>query len=162
MHFMLDRHSLREPVSPYSGGGETPVPLFSRRKEHEVHGFMLKVVNNHCSELESLVEGPRLDGRVRLTIVVLITPLFRRQPCFEQTFAAVTKEFSAEGVSLVVREPRALDEMFLGFRWESDMKYVRAQAKHLNPMGAGFYQLGVQVLEVIHPGDYPGLAELRF
>jgi len=61
-----------------------------------------------------------------------------------------------------VQHPRALDEMVLGFRWEADMRYVLACAKHLNPMGAGFFQLGVQTLQMVHPGDYPELSGVRF
>ena len=37
------------------------------------------------------------------------------------------------------------------------MTFLRAQAKHLDPMGGGFYQLGFQLIEIILPGDYPEL-----
>jgi len=37
------------------------------------------------------------------------------------------------------------------------MTYLRAQAKHLNPLGGGFFQLGLRVTSLVHPGDYPQL-----
>jgi len=133
------------------------MPLFSKNQERAVQSLLLKLVNNNCPELTALAEGPRIEGRVNLTIVVQIIPLKDGRPQFDQAFAAVTKEFSTSGMGIVLSGPHPLDELFVGFRLESDMKYVRAKAKHLNPMGAGFFQLGIQLSEVIVPGDYPGL-----
>lgn len=134
----------------------------SRRREQEVQGFVSKLVNNHCPELQALIEGPRKDIRLPLTVIVLVTPLEGRRLRMEKTFAAPTKEFSSTGVSLVLPEPRAVDEVILAFRNEFDMKYIRAQSRHLDPMGAGYYQLGLQMTEVVVAGDYPGLASLSF
>lgn len=136
--------------------------MFSRRKQQEVQRFLLKVVNNHCAELEALAGGPRGERRVRLTMVVLVIPVTHDRPMLHKMFAAVTKEFSTTGLSLAVSEPCALDEVILAFRWESDMKYVRAKAVHLNPMGAGFYHLGLKTIEVVAVGDYPVLEDVRF
>jgi hypothetical protein len=135
--------------------------MISRRKEHEVQGFILKLVNNHCDELEPFIEGPRLESRVRLTLVVLVIPLIRKKLAMEKMFPAVTKEFSTNGVSLVLNPARALDEVVLGFRWEAEMRYLRAKAKHASPMGVGFFQMGFRVTEIIHAGDYRELCELR-
>ena len=136
--------------------------LFSRKKEHEVQSFILKLVNNNCAELEALMEGPRLEGRANLVVPVLVVPMEKRRPQLDRTFAVVTKEFATVGVSVVLSEPKAVDDVILGFRWEGAMKYVLAKAKHLNPMGAGFYQLGFQLKEMVYPGDYPGLDNVRF
>jgi len=123
---------------------------------------MLKLVNNNCSDLESLIEGPRLEGRVRLTIVVMVIPVVKGKLAFEQMFPAVTKEFSTTGVSLVLNYPRSLDVVVLGFRWERSMQFLRGKAKHLSPMGAGFFQLGLQLTDVVYAGDHPGLEEVFF
>jgi hypothetical protein len=138
------------------------VLLLSRKKRQEVQRFLLKVVNNHCAELEALATGPRGERRVRLTMVVLVIPMIQGRPMLGKMFSAVTKEFSTSGVSLVVSDPRVLDEVILAFRWESDMKFVLAKAVHLNPMGAGFYHLGLKTTEILEVGDYPGLADVRF
>ena len=138
------------------------MPLFCRRDAMDVQSFMLKVVNNNCEDIEAMAEGPRLENRVRLSVVALVVPLKGNRPIIERTFAVVTKEFSTVGVSLITNHPRALDEVILGFRWEGDMQFVRGKAKHLNPMGAGFYQMGVQLKEMAHPTDYPGLDSLDF
>lgn len=142
--------------------GERSVRLFAKNKEMGVQSFLLKLVNNNCPGLEALAEGPRLDGRVNLVIVTLIIPLDKGRPQVEESFSAITKEFSTTGVSIVLSAPVGLDDVILGFRWEGEMKFLRATAKHLNPMGGGFYQLGFQMTETIHVGDFPELQSLGF
>lgn len=136
---------------------DSAVLTFFQKREHEVQSFMLKLVNNNCPELKALEEGPRLETRVNMTLVVLVIPIVRKRPKIEQMFAAVTKEFTTLGLSLVLNEPRAVDEVVVGFRWEGEMKFIRATAKHLSPMGAGFYQVGLQLNQMLHPSDWPEL-----
>jgi hypothetical protein len=138
------------------------VRLFTRNRESEVRGFVLKVVNNNCPELKSLLEGPRADSRVNLTVVVLVVPVHRKKLMLEQSFFAVTKEFSGSGVGLVVERPRPIEEAVLGFRWEGDTVFLRAWSKHLHPLGGGFFQIGMELTEVVPVGDYPELASLSF
>jgi hypothetical protein len=137
------------------------VPLLSRDKERAVERLILKIINNHCSEVGALFEGPRLDSRVSLVVVVLVVPLEQGKPALPQAFAAVTKEFSASGVSLVLPEPLGLDKVVLGFRWENEMKWMRATARHLSPLGAGFYQVGFRLTEIVCVGDCPELRSLQ-
>jgi hypothetical protein len=136
------------------------VRLFMRDKTRAVQSFILKVVNNNCPELAALIEGPRLENRVNLTVVVLVVPLENGQPLARKAFTAVTKEFSTTGLALVLDEPKALDEVIIGFRWQREMTFIRATAKHLNPLGGGFFQLGLQMTEMVYPNEVPGLESL--
>lgn len=133
------------------------MPLFTKDRKREVQSFLLKVVNNNCRELQSLMDGPRMESRVPMVRVVLVVPLAGDRPAMAQAFTAITKELSTTGMALVLTEPRALDEVIVGVRWEGDMTYLRAKARHLNPIGGGFYQLGLHVTSVVHPSDYPQL-----
>jgi len=135
--------------------------LFARNREHEVQSFMLNLVNNNCPELKGMTEGPRLESRVNLTVVVMVIPIEKGKLVLADRFAAVTKEFTTLGVALVLNDCRAVDRVILGFHWEGSMKFVLAQARHLSPMGAGFWQLGLRLKEVVHPDDYPELETVR-
>jgi hypothetical protein len=134
----------------------------SKRKIHEVQSFTLKVVNNTCSELKALMEGPRLERRVNLTLVVLIIPMERKQPQIKKCFSAVTKEFSTTGISLVLDSPRPLDNLIVGLRWEGEMRFIAARVCHLHPLGEGFYQLGLDLQEMVRAADYPALEKIGF
>lgn len=134
--------------------------LFSRKKDAGVQGFILKLLNSHCSEVDALQEGPRLEGRMNLTVVVLVVPLEKGKIRADRAFSALTKEFATGGMSLLFGEPRAVDDILVGFWCEGEMKYIGGKAKHLSPIGGGFYQLGVKLLQMVHPSDYPGLEKL--
>jgi hypothetical protein len=138
------------------------VQLFTRDKKRAVQSFILNVVNNNCPELAALVEGPRLENRVNLTVVVLVVPVENDRPLVGKAFTAVTKEFSTTGLAVVLDGPMGLDEAIVGFRWQREMTFIRAATRHLNPMGGGFFQLGLQLTEVVHPSDVPGLESLYF
>ncbi len=135
--------------------------LFAKNREHEVQSFMLNLVNNNCPELKGMMEGPRLERRVNLSVVVMVIPVEKGKLVLADRFAAVTKEFTTLGVALVLNDCRAVDRAILGFRWEGSMKFVLAQARHLSPMGGGFWQLGMRLKEIVHPDDYPELNTVR-
>ena len=136
--------------------------LFARKKESTVQTFIVSLLNNNCPALRQQADGPRIEGRVNLTMVLMVVPVEERKPLPRRAFAAVSKEFSSSGVAVVVDRPAGLDEAFLGFRWRGDIVWVRAKAKHLHPMGAGFYQLGFRLTEMLSISDYPELAKLAF
>ena len=136
--------------------------LFTRNRELPVQSFVLKLVNNNCPELEAMIEGPRLDRRVNLTVVVLIIPVEGGRPRLGESFTAVTKEFSNKGLAVVLDRPIGLDEVIVGFRWEGEMTFVRGKARHLNPLGGGFHQLGFKLNDIVQVCDYPELESVYF
>jgi hypothetical protein len=136
--------------------------LFSRNKDIAVQSLIVKLVNNNCAEVDALMDGPRVEGRVNLTVVVHVVPVEGKKPAIGKAFTAVTKEFSSTGMSVVIREPLSEDDFYIGFQWEGETKWVRAKAKHLRPMGGAFYQLGLRLTDVIYVGDYPELGLLTW
>ncbi len=136
--------------------------LFSKPKDRAVQSFTLKLVNNNCLGRTTTLEGARADSRVNLVVVVMVIPMVDGKPQVTKTFMAVTKEFSSTGVAIVLDAARQVDEAVLGFRFEGDMTFIRAKAKHMDPLGGGFRQLGFHLQEVLSAGDYPELASMSF
>ncbi len=136
--------------------------LFTEKKEVEVERFLLRLANGNCSQIGALAEGPRVDSRVNITMVVLVIPVEDRKPVVGRMFAAVTQDISNTGASLVLDRPRTLDEMILVFRSDSGIRFLRAEATHLDPMGAGFYHLGVDITRLLRTADFPELQTVRF
>lgn len=134
--------------------------LFSRNKQIGVQTFLLRLVNNHCPELGPLFDNRRDETRVPVCVATLVVPLKDGKPSLSEHFPTVTKEFSTTGVSIVLNEPRGLDDVILAFRWESEMTFIKGKARHLNPMGAGFYHLGIQLSTVVRADEYPELGTL--
>jgi hypothetical protein len=138
------------------------MPLFSTSKDMGVRSFLLKLVNNNCSEVQAHSDGPRTESRVCLVVVVAVIPLKDGQLQMDDAFTAVTKEFSTHGLAIVLDRPCGIDKAILGFRVGGELTFAKAEAKHLDPMGGGFFQLGFQVTNIIPTGDYPQLQGLNF
>ncbi len=136
------------------------MPLFCRKKTIDVQSFILKIINNDCADLKATVEGPRTESRARVCVVVLIVPVENGEPLLDETFAGVTKELSSTGLALMLHEPKTPDDLIVGFRCENKLHFIHGKARHLNPMGGGFYQLGIELTEMVETGDYPSLASL--
>ena len=138
------------------------MPLFAAKDDFRVRRFVLKLVNNNCVGLQTSLDDQRLDSRVCLVMPIVVIPIERERLHVAEAFTAVTKEFSNNGVAIVLERPQTFDEVLLGFRFEGEMTFIRATTKHLNPMGGGFYQLGFQLLDVVSTGDYPGLEDVSY
>ena len=134
--------------------------LFAPNKEFKVRGLVLKLINTHCPALRTKVNDTRIDNRVNLAVVVLVIPLKNGQIQADEAFKTVTKDFSSAGLAMVLERPLGIEQAILGFRMGGEMAYVRAEARHINPMGGDFFQLGFRLLEVVSAGDYPGLETL--
>ncbi len=136
--------------------------LRNRKKEIEAQRLILKLVNNHCPELRDLHDGPRLEGRVNLTLPAWVVPIEGKMPVIARAFAVVSKEFSPSGFSVVVHRPFSGDRVLVGFAWEDERTYFKGEVQHVSPLGAGFSQLGILVHELICVADHPELNALNF
>jgi hypothetical protein len=134
--------------------------IFSKNIDFKVRGLVLKLLNNNCSALRTKINEARIDSRVNLSVVVVVIPLKDGQLQLTDAFATVTKDFSSTGLALVLSQPLAVDQAILGFRVGGEIAFVRAEAKHINPMGAEYFQLGFRLMEVVSAADYPGLESI--
>ena len=137
------------------------MPLFRRDKGRAVRSFILNLVNGHCLDSHRLGQGPRLESRVNLSLVALIVPVENKELRLDKSLSVVTKEFSTTGVSVVLNGPSSLDEVIVGFCQNSEITFARAKARHLSPMGGGFFQLGLEMTEIVSPTKYPALSGLE-
>lgn len=135
--------------------------LFRRDRSRAVRNFVLKLVNSKSLDSRRVDQGPRLEDRVNLTMVVTVVPLENQRPRIDKSLVTVTKEFSSTGVSVVLSEPHPLDEAILVFSCSAETTFARAKVKHLSPMGSGFFQLGLHMTEIVSVADYPELEALH-
>jgi len=136
--------------------------FFVQKRIPEIQSFMLKFVNNHTNVLESVALHKRRETRARLNVVVVVVPYENGKVLVDEGFTAVSKEFSTSGMSLILPEPRGFDQVVIGLKFLGEMRFLLARAVHLTPMGGGFYQLGLQFMEMLHPADLPELQNVTF
>jgi hypothetical protein len=127
---------------------------FFKRRVHEVKSLVIRLLASGCQE------GHRVDSRIMRAVVGVVIPIADRRPQIGQAFTATTKDFSNTGVAMVIKQPHAPDQAILGFHLSGKMVFFRAEVRHTEPMGGGFYQHGFQLFEVVSLEDYPELESL--
>ncbi len=138
-----------------------------KKKEKEVQRQILRLLNNHRAELDFSIDEARVEQRANLTIAVFIVPSKDGKPIIEEAFPAVTKDFSSNGISLIVREQFPYDELILGLPHgenapgESELSFVHCKVRHQKPLAEGIVQLGVQLRLLLDRDEYPELTALR-
>src|SRR5271169_707516 len=87
----------------------------------------------------------RVDERIPIAIVVAVVPSIDGRPDSQAAFVTLTKNISAEGISVVVNKPLASDEMFIGFPGKKGLNFVKAQVLHREKMALGCHKLGLRM-----------------
>ena len=131
---------------------------FSNPKALAVKNRVLELINETCGGQPNKTNGRRVDSRIRRVVVGIVVPIEDRQLHVDRTFTVLTKDFSSGGVAIVVNAPKGPEQAILGFRLEGAMSFFRAESRHIEPMGGGFFQIGYQLFEVVSARDYPELA----
>lgn len=130
------------------------------RKRKEAQGFLAKIMNNNCPRLDVSGAEGRGEQRMNLALAVYVVPVRDGKPDVNGAFSTVTKEISSSGMSLVCTDPKDDREFVVAVPWDGFTTHFWTTIKHQNPLGAGLWQVGVQVDQIIAEGDYPGLSEL--
>lgn len=133
----------------------------SRNQQREVQKVLVKLLNQNCNEVLNLLDGPREEGRINLTIAVYVIPWNHKRPNAELAFAATTRELSSSGLSIVVDQPIACERVIIGWAFEGTMWFARGKFRHQDPIGAGFWNAGVELEALISVDDYPELASIH-
>lgn len=124
------------------------------KRIHDVASLVGRLLNSDCPECR------RVDSRTMRVMVGIVVPLANRHPQVGEAFTATTKDFSNTGVAMMIHQPQTADQAILGFRLSGAMVFFRAQTKHMEPAGGGFFQYGFQLFEVVSLEDYPELESL--
>jgi hypothetical protein len=131
------------------------------KKRKEAQRFLARIINNQCSLLDKMRDGPRDEPRVNLALVLLVVPIRGRRLDTERAFAAVTREVSTSGLSLATHVSCDADEVVLGIRYDGETRFLRAQVRHEEPLAVGLYQVGVLVAGALRGDDYPELLAVQ-
>ncbi len=102
----------------------------------------------------------RQDERIHTAIVVAVVPAIDGRPDSQAAFATLTKNISAEGISVVVNKQLPANEFFIGFPGKTGLNFVRAEVLHREKMALGCHKLGLKMQELVDVADYPELSRI--
>ena len=130
-----------------------------RGKQDQIRPLLQRIIDGE-SRQRILTIGQRLEERSNICRVALAVPLSANSPVIPEAFPVITKDFCSKGLALIVTKPFNYEKLLVGIHDESSLIFARGRVIHAQPLGGGFTQLGVELTEIVHPNDYPGLSTL--
>ncbi|MGH7138402.1 MAG: hypothetical protein ACREHD_21845, partial [Pirellulales bacterium] len=73
---------------------------------------------------------------------------------------ALTKNLSGQGLALVLHQPLRAEQVVIGIWSGNDAHFVSAKVRQSNALGGGFWQIGVEAVEMLSPAHSPELTRL--
>ena len=131
-----------------------------RKKRDDVQRLLARRMNR--GHLRSVHQSRRSDSRGSANIVVWAVPIDERsgQPNLSRAFAAVTHDISSNGLSIIHTRPALEEELIVGWPEPNDVHFLRCATAHSEPLGCGFYQIGLRATEIVQlpPSQFGQLA----
>jgi len=121
-------------------------------KQIEVRGLAQRISNATIPNRPKADSRDRVDDRYNRSLSTVLLPWADGKAVIGAPLYAVTKDISEVGLSLVLREPAVPPQMVCGF-WLDAPYFVRAELRHSEPIGGGFWQVGIEMTELFTLAD---------
>jgi hypothetical protein len=129
------------------------------RKLNEVRGLIRQIVDLTSPNLPPLGGESRAENRSTRALPALLVPWENRRPVVDESTYALTKNFSDHGLALVLQQPFRSDQVVVGL-WLERPRFALGSVRQNAPLGGGFWQLGVELTELLDPAEFPQLEPL--
>jgi hypothetical protein len=135
--------------------------LFHRKREEVqriLHGRMNRTY------LQTLDNKDRHGSRGAFCEVVWVIPVDgdTQQPDYSRVQTLVTRDISANGLSLIHNRPIGARRIIVGLRDETYPRFIACNLEHCTALGYGFYLIGLRPEEVVvvTPDDVEAMDEI--
>lgn len=133
-----------------------------QKKQNEVHGFLRRLIDTSSPNLNRLDGDDRWQGRCNRTFPVLLVPFEDKVPVVADAVFALTKNLSSQGAALVLHHPfRSNEKILIVFSVESSLTYIAAELRQMTPVGGGYWQVGVELREILSPDTIKHVDQLE-
>ncbi len=121
-------------------------------KRQEVRRVLTSRVNHNC--LSNLDPRDRRFSRSAFSEVVWLIPIGRDgQPQWGFASPVVSKDISAQGLSLIHNEATVDDQLIVGLQDPTGPCFVLCTVEHCTSLGCGFYQIGLVPEQMVPISD---------
>ena len=103
------------------------------------------------------IEGGHPEGRVDLSMGILVVPLNDESPDIATAFTAITKDVSATGIGLVSNRAIPTAEVLLRLSGTSETRLLRTTVRSRKDLGQGWVRFDMEVTDVVDKSEYPQL-----
>lgn len=131
-----------------------------RRKLAQVQQLIGRLIDRSTPNLRKDLKDLRCEQRYNRSLPVLIVPMIEGKPKVQFTGFGVTQNISNKGVALLSQQPIKTEEALVGFWQDGACDFVLADIRHRSTVEGGYWQIGLELSEVVLPGDFPELDQL--
>ncbi len=142
---------------------------FTRRKKRlELQTLLTRLVDLTTPNLTHFNEEDRIAKRYIRVLPVLLAPWEDERPVVAEATTALTKDLSERGVALILNQPFRADELLVGFLVppmdttgkDMDALFAKGHLRQCIPLGGGYWQLGIELIDFIDEAQTPAIAEI--
>jgi hypothetical protein len=132
----------------------------SRDKHAEVHRVIRRLINASTPNRIPLRGESRWELRSNRTIPVLLVPYDDNELSVGELAYGLTKNLSGQGLALVLHQPLRADRLVVGIWSGNEAHFVSGEVRQSIALGGGFWQIGVEAVELLSIGRSPELTRL--
>lgn len=125
--------------------------MFSFKKRNtqmEVHRVVRRVMDTSSPNRPPSEGDERWESRSNRTIPILLTPFEDGVALPTRSVFAVTKDLSSQGVAVIADHRPDYEAILVGILVDGEPVFARAAVRQAHPLGGGFWQLGIELLEL--------------
>ncbi len=144
--------------------------VLARKKERQRDAKVLlnQIARMTDSELTPVQEESRQHIRKSRVFPVLLTPWETGDPAVADSVYGLTKDVSDRGLALVLQSPYRIEQALIGLVIPSPddpdscckLHFVLGTVRQNVPLGGGYWQLGIELDELLQMDDHPSLEQL--
>ena len=131
----------------------------TRKRLCEVRDFVRQLVDLTSPNLPPLEGEARTENRSNRALPALLVPWENGQPVVDESTYAITKDFSDRGLALVLQQPFKSVLVVVGL-WLESPRFALAEVRQNVPLGGGFWQIGVELTELLDSAKSPQVQSL--
>ena len=126
---------------------------FEPKKTPHVQSHVRRILDLTVPNWSPDLERDRAEDRTIRVIPALLCAWERDAPVVDQHAFVLTRDFSSEGVGVILNSPFRDRELLLGFRLGEEVMhepwFFLGTAQHLRRFGGGYWTMGVQLREFV-------------
>lgn len=146
-------------MPPVWGFGESSTVQQKREMEESIHNVLREIAENTESQFLPDEGDPRWHQRSNRSLPALLVPWENGGPMVQDATYALTKDFSSQGLALILPHPFRVEAVLIGLHLDTPL-FALGQIRHNAALGGGFWQLGIQIYELIEVDSHPHLPTL--
>ena len=105
-------------------------------------------------------EGGRRFQRHPRTLPAMLIPYQDAKLLADKTVFATTKDLSAAGAAIVLYQAFEWDSFVISLSGEDGPLFILGRVQHRTPLEFGFWQLGIEWVELLDPSQHAMLQEI--